>query len=232
MVKRYYVTYEGEYLCYEPAKIKSGGVGTVNYKNPKLFVRQTGDSIVCGYDGSGLLALNNVHIGEGVTSNPDRMMYVCAVLNSSVIKFYYKTITLEEGRALSQIDIDMLDEMPIKIPSRDSEKTVANLVRFAILAQKVCDRAAYHFFDDLIDACVLECYFREHMAERDLLFLDDLAPHLSGYDPDASETQQRDFLAHLYTTLNAPASKIRNRLLRLTADSPDLLAVIKNEGKV
>ena len=78
----------------------------------------------------------------------------------------------------------------------------------------------------------MECYFREHMAERDLLFLDDLAPHLSACDPCASESQQREFIAHLHRTLNAPTSKIRNRLDRITADSPDLLAVIKNEGKV
>ena len=142
MVKRYHVTYEGEYLCFEPAQIKSGGVGTVNYKDPKLFVRKTGDSIICGYDGSGLLALNNVHIGEGVAPNPDRMMCVCAVLNSSVVKFYYRATTLEEGRALSQIDIDMLDEIPIKIPALSLERTIATLVRSAILAQKLGESAA------------------------------------------------------------------------------------------
>ncbi|MFN3408986.1 MAG: hypothetical protein ACK45B_08345 [Limisphaerales bacterium] len=75
-------------------------------------------------------------------------------------------------------------------------------------------------------ACVMECYFREHMAERDLLFLDDLAPHLGSVE----QTILSAF--HLCTTLNAPASKIRNRLLRLTADNPDLLAVIKQEGRV
>lgn len=77
----------------------------------------------------------------------------------------------------------------------------------------------------------MECYFREHMAERDLLFLEDLAPHLVAHDRNASDARQRDFLSKLYGTLNAPLSKIRNRLLRLTADSPDLLAVIKEEGK-
>ena len=41
-----------------------------------------------------------------------------------------------------------------------------------------------------------------------------------------------EFLADLHRTLNSPSSKIRNRLLRLTADSPDLLAVIKAEGRV
>lgn len=78
----------------------------------------------------------------------------------------------------------------------------------------------------------MECYFREHMAGRDLLFHDLVAPHLAAYDPAASEAQQRGFLEHLCQTLNAPSHAIRNRLLRLTADSPDLLAVIKQEGRV
>lgn len=69
------------------------------------------------------------------------------------------------------------------------------------------------------------------MAERDLLFLDDLAPHLISYNSESNESNQLEFLSALYRTLDAPSSKIRNRLLRLTADSPDLLAVIKAGGK-
>ncbi len=87
------------------------------------------------------------------------------------------------------------------------------------------------FLEDLIDACVMESYFRQHMAERDLLFHDTVAPHLADYDPTADEAKQRDFLIHLHATLNAPSHPVRNRLLRLTADSPDLLAIIKQEGK-
>ena len=77
----------------------------------------------------------------------------------------------------------------------------------------------------------MECYFRDHMAERDLLFFDELAPHLAAYNPDAPESQQREFIVQLHDKLNAPSSKIRNRLLRISADSPDLLAVIKEGGK-
>jgi len=61
---------------------------------------------------------------------------------------------------------------------------------------------------------------------------DTVAPHLAAYAPEASAAQQRDFLTHLHQTLNAPSHPIRNRLLRLTADSPDLLAIIKEEGAV
>ena len=232
MVKRYGVAYEGEFLCFEPVQIKSGGVGTVNYKDPKLFVRQTGDSIICGFDDSGLLALNNVHIGEGVSRNSNRMMYVCAILNSSVVKFYYRTTSLEEGRTFSQIDIDMLDEIPVAMPCSAREEVVAKAVRLVIAAQKMGETAVQQFLEDLIDACVMECYFRDHMAERDLLFHDILSSHLATYSPEASKVQQRDFLTNLYQTLNASKHPIRNRLLRLTSDSPDLLAVIKREEQV
>ena len=79
------------------------------------------------------------------------------------------------------------------------------------------------------------------MAERDLLFHDTMAPHLAAYAPVASAAQQRDFLTLHHHTLNAPSHPIRNRLLRLrllrlrlrlTADSPDLLAIIKQESRL
>jgi len=55
------------------------------------------------------------------------------------------------------------------------------------------------------------------------------ATQFAAYAPEASAAQKRDTLTHLHETLNAPS---RHRLLRLTADSPDLLAIIKQEGKV
>ncbi len=231
MVKPYLVKYEGEYLCFEPAQIKSGGIRTVNYKDPKLFVRQTGDSIICGYDDSGLLALNNVHIGEGLTTNPDRLMYVCAILNSTVVKFYYRSTTLEEGRSLSQIDIDMLDEIPIALQTITSERSIAILVRSAIIMKIGEKNVESQFFEDLIDACVMESYFHDHMAERDLLFLDDISSQLTAYDADATESQQREFIEQLYSKLTTSNSNIRDRLLRIAGDSPELLAVIMTKSK-
>ena len=88
------------------------------------------------------------------------------------------------------------------------------------------------YLDELVDACILECYFHDHMSDRDLLFHAEVMPLLENYDPDASEQAQQAFLNHFYQTANAPDHPIRNRLLRLTADSPDLLAVIKEHGAV
>ena len=52
------------------------------------------------------------------------------------------------------------------------------------------------------------------------------------YRSPHSETKQRDFLDDFHRKLNAEGSKILDRLDRIFKDSPDLLAVIKEEEKV
>ena len=130
MVMPYRAAYQGDYLCYEPSKIKSGGVNAVNYFQPKLFVRQTGDTIICAYDGENLLSLNNVHVGLLVRSDraEDALKYVCAVLNSKVIQFYYSAISLEKGRVLAQIDIDVLNAIPVPAATVEQKRMIAQLV--------------------------------------------------------------------------------------------------------
>lgn len=76
----------------------------------------------------------------------------------------------------------------------------------------------------------LECYFREHMAERDLLFQDAVAAQLQDYDPEADTTSQTSYLETLHTRLQA--TDLPQKLQAIPEKSPDLLAVILNEGKV
>ena len=86
------------------------------------------------------------------------------------------------------------------------------------------------FLEDLIDACVMESGERLKYEGRMMKW-----GGISGvFHPSSLHraAQQRDFLTHLHPTLNAPSHPIRNRLLRLTAASPDLLAIIKQEGRV
>jgi adenine-specific DNA-methyltransferase len=84
------------------------------------------------------------------------------------------------------------------------------------------------FLEDLIDACVMESI---HVWRRGL------QPLCGGRGNAFAWLVQRGckpllHITHLHQTLNAPSHPIRNCLLRLTADSPDLLAIIKQEGRV
>ena len=187
------------------------------------------------YDDAQFFALNTlvvVNIREGVSES---LKYLLALLNSTLMNYLYKKRFKSTKKVFSEIQARTVGQLPIKPSIASEAKILSALVDLMIVskADAESNRLSYsQFIDDLIDACVMECYFREHMVQRDLLFLDDLASHLADYDAAAAEAKQREFLATFHRTLNAPSSKIRNRLLRLTADSPDLLAVIKAEGKV
>jgi hypothetical protein len=174
---------------------------------------------------------SNVVIGG---RSPFSLKVLCALLNSSVGTWWFINNSKLRGVGVD-VGVDRLRQFPLpsnKAPLAVVEPLTALVV--AILSDDTQDEASssVQFMIDLIDACVMESYFREHMAERDLLFHETVAPHLAAYAPEASAAQQREFLTHLHQTLNAPSHPIRNRLLRLTADSPDLLAIIKAEGNV
>jgi len=157
-----------------------------------------------------------------------RSKAVLAVLNSRLMDWCFRKTSTNNH--VGGYELEALP-FPATIPPQ-AEAVLTALVDCLLVAMRLGEEVTVVFFDTLMDACVLELYFRDHMAERDLLFLDDLAPHLAAYKPNAPEAQQRDFITQLYHTLNAPTSKIRNRLLRIPADSPDLLAVIQREGTV
>lgn len=124
---RYWIICRGNYLSTIPNEIKSG-LSSVDYKVPKLFLRQTGDSIITHLDEKGLLALNNAHIGNFLIPNLVCKKFILALLNSKLYTRIYQILSLEKGRAMAQIDIDFLELLPIiKIPPSDQEPLI-NLV--------------------------------------------------------------------------------------------------------
>ncbi len=200
------------------------------FHQPKILYQEIAQKLPFVYDKDQHFVVNDTcYI---MTSQSQSLMALTAQLNSSVFRCCFKDNFPENAGNAYCAKKAFFDKIPLK-KSIDAETALfEKLVPLVQLAKKFEEMTVAQFLEDLIDGCVMECYFRDHMAERDLLFRGDLAPHLVTYNADASDPKQRDFLVHLHRSLNAPDSKIRNRLLRLTADSPDLLAVIKEEGRV
>ena len=167
-----------------------------------------------------------------INSNGDPLEYLTAFFNSTLFRCCFIDDFPTQGEDRRELRKIFFEKIPVKKPTAAQAGLFERLVPMIQSAKHIGEDTAAGFLEDLIDACVMECYFREHMAERDLLFLDELAPHIADYNPDAPESKQREFIMELHSKLNAPSSIVRNRLLRISADSPDLLAVIKKGGKV
>jgi type I restriction-modification system DNA methylase subunit len=154
-----------------------------------------------------------------INSRGDSLGYLTAFFNSTVFRCSFIDEFPTQGEDRRELRKIFFDKIPVKKPTAAYAALFEKLVPMVQYTKRIGEDAAAVFLEDLIDACVMECYFRDHMSERNLLFLDDLAPQLTAYDRDATGSQQRDFIRQLYNTLNAPTSKIRNRLLRISADS-------------
>ena len=169
-----------------------------------------------------------------INSQTESLPYLAAFLNSQLFRCCFIDNFPNLGEDRRELRKIFVEKIPVKKPTAAEVSLFERLVPLIQFAKSDTGASpgVAAFLEHIIDACVMECYFLEHMAERDLLFHDTVAPHLAAYAPEASAAQQRDLLMQVYQTLNAPSHPIRNRLLRLTADSPDLLAIIKQEGKV
>jgi hypothetical protein len=109
-VERYKILYDFEWINIDGDSLYKGGWDKTIINNPKVLVRQTGDTLIAALDTEGYYHLNILHTFAKL-GGPS-LEYLVYYFNSDIINFYYKAISLEEGKSLAQLDIDLLEELP------------------------------------------------------------------------------------------------------------------------
>ncbi|HAW58860.1 MAG TPA: hypothetical protein DCX03_07590, partial [Bacteroidales bacterium] len=174
-IKHYAIIPDGYYILYDNQKIKSG-YGNVDYFSNKIFMRQTGDSLVCAFDDRGLLALNNVHIGNKI-GNDICLKFVTALLNSRALNFYYRTISLETDRVMAQTDIETIETLPVKSVTLQEQQPFIELVDKILAITKDDDylenpikQANVREYEKQIDQMVYQLY---GLTEEEIAIIED-----------------------------------------------------------
>ena len=202
------------------------------FYNSKIIYPDITRNLPFFYDENGSYFVNN---SAFVIFGDNRYLpYLVAQFNASLFRCCFKDnfpSLGEEGFRLWRV---FFEKIPIRKPTEDQSQLFSKLVALMQFTKKNNDqdtRVWAYLLDNIIDACVMECYFHDHMKERKLLLQDDVAKLLEKFELKSKKSERINFLRHFYQTANAPDHPIRNRLIRLTADSPNLLAVIKEYGK-
>ncbi len=134
-LKQFAVEWSGHFLEIDPEKLFAGGFDQEVISNPKILLRQTGDSLIAAIDSTGLYHLNNVHSFSSIkksaaskkkdsaiqnvrekTYQPDDagiLHKMLCLLNSSFYKYFYGLKTREQKMALAQIDIETVEHLPL-----------------------------------------------------------------------------------------------------------------------
>ena len=101
-----YIKY-GEWLAAPRAKVK----WDIEYK---IFMRQTGDSLIATIDENQYLCLKNMHVLVPKTEYENSTKYFLGLINSKLMNWYYQTLNPEKGEALAEVKKYNVANLPIK----------------------------------------------------------------------------------------------------------------------
>jgi Eco57I restriction-modification methylase/TaqI-like C-terminal specificity domain/Type I restriction enzyme R protein N terminus (HSDR_N) len=152
------------------------------YAQEKLLVRRTGDFVLAALDSEKRYASNNFFIlFPKITCSLD-LAGLCAVLNSKIATWYFRTIEPRKGRVFAELKIKHLSVFPIPPCVRDADgcKALNELARERIaLAERAFAAKTPHQRREIVRICV-------HLDQK----IDDLVINLLGIEkPPELKTQ-------------------------------------------
>lgn len=81
---------------------------------PKLVNRQTASTLIFALDDKGYCSLNSVHNTRALDGKRSTLLYLLGLLNSGLLRFYYRNHTHETRRVFPQVHISALRQLPIR----------------------------------------------------------------------------------------------------------------------
>lgn len=172
-----------------------------------------------------------------ITGN--NLKYILAVLNSKVSEWYYDKITNSSGVGTNKWEKVYIEQIPIpEIPKAEME-SFEILVDYITFVKKYQERVSpftpnQHMatnFEELLDACVYELYFKEHMREKEIAVLDKVTKLLKAIN-HLDEKSEADKIVKIinsvYDEYKSTDNIIRRRILDFPVNSPDIINVIQN----
>lgn len=174
-----------------------------------------------------------------LTTEDESLPFLTAVLNSTLFRCCFMDNFPNLGEDRRELRKIFMDKVPIKKPDAQQTTLFEALVSLVQAAKAVAQTSgdqrlavAADFLVEVIDACVMEVYFAQHMADKNLRLTAHAQPLLPANPKALGQTQLAEAALAFHNTANDSKHPIRNILLRIPADSPELLAVIQKEGAV
>jgi len=174
-VIRYSLFYDGDYININPKLLNKGGWDKDVVENPKILIRQTGDGIIATIDHQKFYHLNNLHSFSPNTPKVQKFLNsLLVIINSWFLTWYYRKISLEEGRTMAQTDIETIEKLPIPEITHTIKDVLDRMSDYLLFLnateerrQKLKDTIEY-FDHQIADSLVYELYFKEKFAEDGL----------------------------------------------------------------
>ena len=168
-----------------------------------------------------------------IRTNRVNQKYLTGLLNSTLIKYWLKYKGKMQG-ANFQIDKEPLQQIPIAVPAINVQELIATIVDYVMMASStkenlselVSNETIALFFEKIIDGCVYELYFGEHMKEQEINIIDFALELIKPISQLTTEEEKSAVIINIFMTIKKTDNPIRNRLDLFTLRSPEILKLI------
>ena len=236
-IKAYQMNWANEYIWYRPDLMKEK-VGSVSYTKeffevPEKIVTQRINSsmqLLCAYDNKQNYFLDTTNVSRYEDWNRKvSLKYICALLNSRVINFWYCNTYL-----MPTIGLYELHSIPVKIAS--SQNIFNNLVDYILLLTDKGDKNPINdyvpnshiiqLFEEVINALVYELYFEEDFKNAKIAFMKYAERDFKSIEALGKEEKIKT-IHKAYQTLREKENEIRQNLKLMDTRLADLIMPIK-----
>ena len=118
---RYSFTPSNKFLTYSVEDLHRPRTKDIFEIDSKIILRQTAGYPIVTIDTEGYYTLDTVHNGKLINNDFD-LKYILVLLNSTLLKFYYKSSINEDGKVFAQVKIIYIDTLPIKNISLEAQQ--------------------------------------------------------------------------------------------------------------
>lgn len=162
------------------------------------------------------------------------LKYLTGLLNSKLVAFWLKNRGKMQGDNY-QLDKEPLMQIPIAVPSKQVQETISILVDYMCFLKNpdqvnisenlVSNNFVANYFEEIIDGCVYELYFEEHMKEQGLNILDTVEQMIKPIYQISDTKTKGDVIWEVFNSIKKTDNLIRTRL-GLYATTSEILAAI------
>lgn len=202
------------------------------FEEPKIIMRQTSDNIRCVFDENGYYVLNSILVLKLNNQNYN-YKYLATVLNSTCIDFLYKNLTQEEGRTFAEVKPANVRKLYIPKATIEEQRLLSILYDYLVFLKNPKQSEPFislnsmfiDLFEKIIDGCVYELFFREHMKERDIDIMSYLYQKIIPIN-ELSDEDKNNTIISVHSSIFMTDNPVRTRLKLFVSRSPEFLKPI------
>ena len=164
--------------------------------------------------------------------------YWMALFNSRLFWWYLKNTGTVLANGFFRFKPDYVKHFPVpETISSDAEYLVSVLCDYVLfiksqdtnLSDLVSNKLISDFFERIIDGCIYEIYFGEHMKELNINIIDATLGLVQSIEDMPSDKEKGQMILDTFMRIKKTDNEVRNRLELFALRSPKLLKIIIEE---